>query len=489
MQKHRKVILLVSILIVSLSCRFLSGQETPTSVTATGLPSQTETLVATVPAVTDTPLAPAGTPAPTSLNPTGPYVVYGGTRGVWISNPDGSFLTQVTNLDIGLHDLRRLISPQGDRMALVVAVEGLDLLEIKIPSGETKTLAHLLDITSADLSSNPLSAKAFAAYAIRDYDDIAWQPGEGKLLAFMGAVNGPTSDLYVYDTDSGKITQLTDGPSQGVFPNWSPDGKYILHYGVSWRGPFGGAILGHDHLDGVWAVREADGEVITQPTPKSVAIPFVGWQDDSHYITYDSDINSAPCVSKNLRSVDVVTGKATPIMAGGFSYGIARSTENQAFLFEGSAGCPGEGTFLLLPGQTTPTRLLDQSTEVSWLPESKVFFAYPEALLSSDGGTRYDPPAIHSGTSSVSTPAVSTKGYQAWKVIENRQTRIDVKVPGSDWQKIFDGNVGKLIWDPVSGETLLFTGEDGFLYAASYPDFTPRQMGKMEGVNQIIWLR
>lgn len=486
MQKHGSVIILVLILIVSLSCKALTPGQTSTPPPVTQPPEQTEPPAVTVPALTDTPPGPTVTPTPSSLNPTGPYVVYGGTRGVWISNPDGSFLTKVTDLDIGTHDLQRLISPKGDRMALVVPVEGLDLLEVKIPSGETKTLAHLFDITSDELSSNPLSAKAFATYAIRDYDNIAWQPGEGKLLAFMGGMNGPSSDLYLYDTESGKITQMTDGPSQGVYPNWSPDGKFILHYGVSWRGPFGGAIVGHDHLDGVWAVRAANGEVITQPTPKSVALPFVGWQDELHYITYDVD---ETCFDKNLRSVDVVTGKATRVTDLSFYSYIARSPENGALLFSGAPGCPsspGEGTFLLLPGQTTPTRLAEKrSWAIRWLPESRVFFAYPEALFSSDGKTRYDPPLYDKSYQ----PAISQKGYQAWQVIENQQGRVEVKTPNGDWQKIFDGFVDALIWDPASGETLLFLGHDGFLYAASYPDFTPRKMGNnMEGVNQVVWL-
>jgi Tol biopolymer transport system component len=168
------------------------------------------------------------------LNPSGPYILYGGEGGIWISNPDGSFLTKITDLPIDLDDLHRAISPRGDRMALIVSNDtGLDLVEVKIPGGETKTIAHLLSITHDELISYPTNMKSFAAYAIRDYDNVAWQPEEGQLLAFMGGMNGPTSDLYVYDTESGEITQLTSGLSQGVFPNWSPDGKYILHYGIS----------------------------------------------------------------------------------------------------------------------------------------------------------------------------------------------------------------------------------------------------------------
>jgi hypothetical protein len=489
MQKHRKIIVLVLILIMSLACQFLTPVETPAPATATEPPVQTEPPATTLPAPSETPLAPTEPPAPTSLNPTGPYVVYGGVDGIWISNPDGSFLTKITNLPIGLHDLRRAISPQGDRMALIVSDDAgaLDLVEVMIPGGETKKITpRLYLITNDEIMANPTSAKAFTAYAIRDYDNVAWQPGEGRLLAFMGAMEAPTSDLYVYDTESGEITQLTDGPSQGVFPTWSPDGEYILHYGVSWKGPFGGAILGHDHLDGVWAVHVADEKVITMPTSKSVTLNFIGWQDETRYITYDSDDT---CFSQNLRSVDVVTGKAAPIMDLSFASYIARSPKNGALLFSSAEGCttsPGDGAFLLLPDRAAPAQLLDKRVwGVEWLPESGVFQAYPEALFSADGSRRYDPPVYESSYH----PAVSQKGYQAWEVIENRQGRVEVKVPGADWQTVLEGTtVEQLIWDPAAGETLLIVLRDGSLYAASYPDFTPRKMGEVPGANQAIWL-
>jgi hypothetical protein len=132
-----------------------------------------------------------------------------------------------------------------------------------------------------------------------------------------------------------------------------------------------------------------------------------------------------------------------------------------------------------------PTKLLDKKAyEVHWLPESGVFQAYPEALFSSDGSRRYDPPVYDKSFE----PAISQKGYEAWEVIENQRGRVEVKVPGADWQTILDGSVEELIWDPASGETLLIVLRDGSLYAASYPDFTPRPMGNVPGASQVIWL-
>jgi hypothetical protein len=175
-------------------------------------------------------------------------------------------------------------------------------------------------------------------------------------------------------------------------------------------------------------------------------------------------------------------------MEPSFYYYIAQSPENEAILFSGSAGCadsPGEGIFLLMPGETTPVKLADKKAwGVDWMPEDRVFNAYPEALFSADGGMRYNPPVYDKSFQ----PAISQKGYEAWEVIENQKGRVEVKVPGADWQTILDGSVEELIWDPATGEMLLIVLKDGSLYAASYPDFAPRQIGNVEGARQVIWL-
>ena len=486
MPNYLKIIVLPLSLLLLLSCSLFS---VPGTSVAKSTPTGTVELQSPMPSPSLTPLVPTDTPAPASLNVNGPFIMFKGQSGIWITNPDGSFPTRVSEFGIQ-GDLRPAISPAGDRMALVVENDqGLDLVIVKIPNGETETIAHLISITRAEESGNPTSPKSFATYAIRDNPNVAWQPGDGRLLAFTGAINGPTSDLYLYDTQTHATKQLTSGLSQSILPIWSSDGQYILSFGISWVPPFGGAIL-PNRLDGIWAVHGSDGKIIPLPSPKntnlSISPNFIGWQDASHYITYDSEDK---CGSINLHTVDIVSGKTKSIMDYSFYDFIAQSPENGGLLFSSAVGCTsslGEGTFLLLPGQTTPIKILDKRTwEVDWLPESKVFFAYPEALLSSDGNTRYDPPVYDASF----LPTLSKNGYQAWEVLENQKGRVEVKIPGGDWQTILNGSVEQLIWDPLEGRTLLIALQDGSLYAASYPFFTPRLMGNVGSkIDQAIWV-
>ncbi|HKZ24582.1 MAG TPA: hypothetical protein VJ398_02195, partial [Acidimicrobiia bacterium] len=66
---------------------------------------------------------------------------------------------------------------------------------------------------------------------IVDVSSMAWSP-DGRQLAFMGLMEGPTADLYLYSLEDGQIRWLSSGPAHAIRPSWSPDGDYIVHHGV-----------------------------------------------------------------------------------------------------------------------------------------------------------------------------------------------------------------------------------------------------------------
>ena len=126
----------------------------------------------------------------------------------------------------------------------------------------------------------------------------------------------------------------------------------------------------------------------------------------------------------------------------------------------------------------------NKAYEVAWMPESRVFNAYPEALFSADGSIRYDPPVYEASY----LPAISAQGYQAWYVIQDRKGRVVVNNGDGEWKTVIEGHASQLLWDPLEGKTLIIAMEDGGLYAATFPDFVPIKTGSLDGkVNQAVW--
>lgn len=416
-----------------------------------------------------------------SLNPDGPYVLFEGYGGLWIANPDGSYPARIS--DVGLQnpfvDLHRAISPDGQRLALIRSTDNAAELHIlRLPDGESERVIRLADRPGYENMTTP---EGLAFHDIVRYDNLAWQPGEGRLLAFVGAMDGPTADLYIYDTVTGEVARLTSGPSQALFPTWSPDGQYILHFGGSWVEPLGGALTEYTRSDGSWAVRVEDGAIITQPGTDYRHTNFLGWIDDGHYLI--SRLDEA-CVHRNIDSVAVADAKRSRVFDGCFDGFQGFSPGDGTMLLSSSAcgACPLAGTFLLGPGDTEPQIIWgEKAWEIEWLPESGVFDVYPLGAVTGKG-QRFDPPVPEP-----SAMAVSRAGWIAWLALEEEGYRVYIGRPGEE-TVLLSAALGAMIWDPAVGNTLLGS-TDGGVYSATAPNFVLQRVGDLgESADQAIWI-
>jgi len=112
------------------------------------------------------------------------------------------------------------------------------LMVVSLPDFQSQPVTPLLsafDVLPDDFSSATRDGLEDAANAILavSFAKPAWSP-DGRYLAFVAATDGPSSDLYLYDSELGDITRVSAGSNQADAPTWSPNGEGYLHQEVEY---------------------------------------------------------------------------------------------------------------------------------------------------------------------------------------------------------------------------------------------------------------
>jgi WD40 repeat protein len=302
--RSRIAVIGIVLLIAGLSCLCLPGGNIP----ATAPSQEASPTEAAPPSVTQAPRASAG-----PLNPEAPWLLMETEQGLWAANPDGTGMTQITDVDFWDRSFQPVLQPMGNGIVYIspgISPGGYDLHNmalnmITLPDGH---VSKITDLTSAQTEpaagSIDTGDPVFEALrAIRETSSYAWSP-DGTRLAFSGVMDGPSADIYIYDIPSATIRRIRQDEAQAFSPSWSPDGKHLVYVDALTFGVGAGG-----RMAGVWS---ADGDggnlALLYAAADSGNEEIVGWLDNTTVVV---DTWTGSCGSRQLRLVDVVSRKET----------------------------------------------------------------------------------------------------------------------------------------------------------------------------------
>lgn len=396
------------------------------------------------------------------LNPNGPWLVFiTGTMEdpaqIWAANPDGSGMTVLAD-DSYFGGIRGnyftpQISPNGQFIAYIdVREEPLRayLHVIDLTSGENKLVVMLYDESFLGYSQEILDAILYQA------PSLAWSP-DGQELAFIGAMEGGSADLYLHNPTESSVTRLNESPDQAYMPVWSQNGETILHTATSefHRGEGYSPYLFTP--DGLWSV-DVDSYTsspISWPFGDEPAfIKYSPWHG-SRFIFFG---NGSPCEDANGCWLDVRSGES-----GSFPFPIVEFTispdngELLAASFNTTMPSDTAGAYLFTLENPIGTRLFENELDnIQWLDQARVFAAQ-DVTQPRLASFQIDPDGIVTsleqwdGNSVYARMAVSPDGQIiAWHHhITQYETGLWTgNVQDETLTKVFSGPVHDAIWSP-----------------------------------------
>jgi len=461
-QAVSRFLILLTIAILIGACWPVAGGITPTA-TLSILPA-TATMAAGLPTTTAALTAPGIPDAPLSTN--GPWLVFTTSDGIYATNPDASGLTHLLPIQLSERNRSTLIaSAQNGLIAFLSQGDREHDLTLTIYSIPGRSVVQTIDLTSAVPDVSMMDDAMMAVRAISDHDAIAFSP-DGSKLAFMGVLDGPSSDLYLYDISQDTITRLTDGPSQGFDPHWSPNGIYIVHFGAAAFGSGAGYLM-----EGAWAARADDSGVITLYDPSDQnAEEFIGWVDDTTFL-----VNSwnPRCGSNALRAFDIETLSGQVLWTDAFDDIVYHQASGTLAIAIGSdyGSCNPQGRLgvFLVHLDGAPTQLA-LSGEIRYLGHDEyalniIAIVDPLTLVEvfPDGRTM----TMNSPPMDFANPIISPDGQ--WEAWPGGEFWIGARDPAMQPVLILAEDIVRAIWSPDSSAVVLI-GRDA-LYVAYAPEF------------------
>lgn len=268
-------------------------------------------------------------PTPTAIVPltdTGPWLIGRTEQDLILLNRDASGLTNVPIEPDTLFFSRNLqgtLSSSGNWIAVKTGnhpesqspnrLESPYNLVIQLLQLPSEKISRRIPLLSPELS---LLIRQDVSWFMHDFifpilnSPLFWSPN-GRYLAFSAALDGPSSDLYVFDTLTDQVKRLTDGPNQAWVMSWSPDSKWIIHAESTFMLFDHGSTKGRPIIKAVWAAAP-DGNVVRKIYDADLDIHQIqGWLSSTTFV--EQILRFYPPYRYNIRSVDILSGSSTPL--------------------------------------------------------------------------------------------------------------------------------------------------------------------------------
>jgi len=258
------------------------------------------------------------------LTEAGPWLLFQSRDGLWILNADGSGMSLIySEPPLGWTGPAAQISPDGTRAAFITgngtSTEKLILHILPLPEGEVEAE---IDLTKYEFNQDEFAEGFYPGEVWKTVlgpKGFQWSPN-GYYLAFVGAIEGPSPDVYVYNTADRSVTRLTSGESEAWDLNWSPASKYIVHT-AGYTGTGAG-----DNIHGIWASRvDGSGNEFLYKPPKSyfdetdelgtqsVDEILLDWISEDEFVVMSWYVSFGEA---NLRTFDISEKKMTSLIDG-----------------------------------------------------------------------------------------------------------------------------------------------------------------------------
>ena len=475
--KRRILSLAAALLIFGLGCLCMPAGliATPTPTPAPPEPPTRTVVPPVIPTPTFSPLPPLPFPptrTPDSgLNAQGPWLLIETSQGLWAVNPDGSGLARLASTDFWRGNLEAAVQPRGDLIAAIspgdFSFKHLTLNLVSPANRKANDKGKQIPLTSpqteAYTNSGPGDPGFEALRAIGEMQSYAWSP-DGSRIAFVGAMDGPSADMYIYDLAADQITRVSTDPDQDFWPSWSPDGKHLLYLEAKGFGTGAGMVMA-----GVWdfPIDAAEPVLLYRPTGSGDMI--AGWLNDTTVLLASSIITCGP---EKLRLYDVVTRQETMLNEGCFTSASATAFRS-AVLFSNDSGI-----YMLTDEARTPVQVSpEKNAYISrWGPDDYVFkVTFSDGRVATFGPGTYDnqvSPVTEPTSSPLLFDTQDVAMYGAiwgWTSTNELQPGAWITGPGVDFGRIFEGAARFPAWSPHNDLLFFAPLEGGYdLYITTF---------------------